>query len=105
VTVFAIRHKPSGGYLPEKKGSGMRRGFTHSEPSIAEPPRLFRKIGDARMALRSWLEGRWEPATHYDEKGYPYGTKLVITQVLDRKAEDMEIVEVEFLIVSTEQLL
>jgi hypothetical protein len=94
MTMFAIRHKPSGGYLPSKVGSGKNTGFTHTTPTIKDPPRLFRHRKDARMALRAWLEGVWYGSNQNSE----------IVPQPGRKARDMEIIEIEFLILNTEQL-
>jgi len=50
--VFAIRHKPTGGFLPE-----VGRSYTHSEPSTTRIPRLFNSKGGAKCALTWWLMG------------------------------------------------
>ena len=91
--LFAIRHKPSGGFLPV-----VRYGYTHSEPSETAIPRLFTTRGGAQRALTWWLKGitvvrmlaagfSWDgpndPEEDWDTKAMP-----------ERKAEDMEVVPV-----------
>ena len=83
---FAIRHKPSGGFLPQM-GS---YGFTRTEPSLTEAPRLFAKIGPCKQALDRWLEGEWfEGAPNEDGE-----TKIRVIRRPERRADHMEIVEV-----------
>jgi hypothetical protein len=55
---YAIRQISTGFYLPQKK---RKRGFTNDEPvdcNIGKIlPRLFSKIGPAKVALFYWLQG------------------------------------------------
>lgn len=55
---YVIRHKPSGGFLPEV---GPRMGYTGTEPIIMDKghwcPRLFGRKQDAETALTWWLKG------------------------------------------------
>lgn len=92
---YAIRHVPSGTFLPMKNG----RGQTSVEPGEG-PPRLFFTPGQARTALKWWLKGRVK-ARHtrrsyvgnydfYDD----YDDTLVTEPAPERRAKDMEIVEV-----------
>lgn len=84
---FAIRHLPSGGFLPAVRGFG----FTRTEPTKLEPPRLFAKIGPCRQALNYWLEGEHLEGLDNDE-----GVTIVKVHLRpDRSAAKMEIVEVE----------
>ena len=91
--LFAIQHKPSGGFLPE-----VHKGYTFSEPSATDIPRLFATEGGAKRALAWWLKGvttvrvsatgfSWDgpddPEEDWDTKAMP-----------ERKAEDMEVVPV-----------
>lgn len=93
---YAIRHKPTGGFLPQ--GNKKRRGgFTNDEPVLAtvRPPRLFMKPHHAADALRWWLEGRY-----YERIAPPSAPDLECSGDVElhcveqpaRKAEDMEIV-------------
>ena len=52
---FAIRHKPTSGFLP----AGRSRGYTHDMPGINIVPRLFVSKRGAQQALRCWLKGDW----------------------------------------------
>lgn len=51
---FAIRHKPSGNFLPI-----TTRNHTASEPTADCVPRLFDSKRSATSALSRWLEGIW----------------------------------------------
>lgn len=93
-TYWAIRHKPTGGYIPQLYNSSGRGG-THSEPTSdpLQPPRLFLSRVGAKLALVAWLKGKWERECRHD--GLDYWERLVVVPVPDRKAEDMEIVELK----------
>ena len=55
---YAIRHIPSGDFVPAGgKGAG---GHTKQPPSPTRPPRLFETLGAARKALTAYLKGQWE---------------------------------------------
>ena len=84
---FAILHRPSGGFLPAVRGFG----FTRTEPTKTEPPRLFAKIGPCRQALNYWLEGE-----HFEGLDNDEGVTIVkVTPRPERKLSSMEIVEIE----------
>jgi len=84
---LAIRHKPSGGFLPAVRGFG----FTQMKPSLEDPPRLFTKMGPCNQALNNWLEGEQYAGEANDD-----GVMSVrITPRPERKRADMEIVEIE----------
>lgn len=87
---LAIRHKPSGGFLPSVKGYG----FTRTEPSLEEPPRLFTKMGPCKQALSKWLEGELYEGNASDEGVLD----LRLVRRADRHAHQMEIVEVECIV-------
>ncbi|KGM36182.1 hypothetical protein [Inquilinus limosus] len=90
ITLYAIQHKPTGHFLPAS--NRKRRGYTNDKPKdpLKVPPRLFRRKGDAKNALRWWLKG----ITHvsyvgsYDDYNEDWHTK----PAPDRKAEEMEVV-------------
>lgn len=93
--MYAIRQKSTGYYLPEIK---HKKGYTWTQPSKDGIPRLFKSENAAKSALKWWLEGtlgwmnvagRWEDI------------ELVLTPMEDRKEEDMEIVMVNILQVSS----
>lgn len=87
---LAIRHKPSGGFLPSVRGYG----FTRTEPSSTDPPRLFEKPGPCRQALNRWLEGELYEGTETDDG------VLSLRHVArpDRRRTDFEIVEIELVV-------
>ena len=62
LNLFAIRHRPTGRFLPQPQGRGGR-GFTHVEPReyTGEPhtiPRLFPSRKNAHLALKEWCKGK-----------------------------------------------
>jgi len=97
---YVIRHKPSGGFLPQS--SSKRHGYTHDEPVTMESnfcPRLFLRAQDAQTALTWWLKGettgKWVGGLYLnvfgeadDDLNYDWHTQARV----DRKAEDMEVV-------------
>lgn len=87
---LAIRHKPSGGFLPAVKGYG----FTRTEPTLEQPPRLFEKPGPCRQALNRWLEGELYEGVESDDG-------LLAIRCIpkpNRSRETMEIVEIELVV-------
>lgn len=98
--VFAIRHKPSGFYLPEPEGYGGRGG------SFVKPvdcsgdgpnPRIFKHMRSAKAALNQWLRGEHHGITEGDwnewtGEYYSYTVGADIVPQLDRIRTDMEIV-------------
>lgn len=99
---WAIRHIPTGGYLPEV---GPRMGYTGTEPEPMQngafSPRLFAAKHHAGMALTWWLKGittrtyyggGWqEDADEKWETIMPVSDEYVT--YVDRRPEDFEIVE------------
>ena len=92
-TFLAIKHTPTGYFLPEYGSRKGRGGYTKDEPQDINlfPPRIFRTKAAAINALRWWLEGK-STAT-YDCFGEYDG----LTQKAQphRKAEEMKIIEVK----------
>lgn len=90
---LAIRHRPSGGLLPNVRGYG----FTRTDPSTTEPPRLFVRMASAKQALNYWLQGEHYETTDSDSD---FGTSITLNcrRRPDRRAEDMEIVEIEIVV-------
>jgi hypothetical protein len=87
--LFAIKHKPTGGFLPEHSG----RGYTWTEPSLWLVPRLFLDAGAAKRALTWWLKGTTTVARNRDYFG-EYDEVWTTEVEQHRKAEDMEVVKV-----------
>lgn len=94
--MFALRHKATGTFMPDKKGDA---GGTYVEPfqkrrNQKTTPRLFARASDAKAALRWWAEGRVH--TRYSEE---WGTEIVgSSPVPGRNAEDWEVVAVDIIV-------
>ncbi len=88
---YAIRHKPSGGFLP---GLRRRRGHTYVEPELMAKaaPRLHETEKGAKSALWYWLNGRMKQYSSWDGE---YDIDVDVKPAPERKAEDMEIVRIE----------
>lgn len=95
---FAIRHNPTGRFLPEL---GKGKGYTHHEPMAQEdaPPRMFTRHSSAANALRFWLKGKMWNSRGQDWEG-EYYEDLNIQPQPDRIPEDMEVVEITLNIAS-----
>lgn len=94
-TVYAVRHKPSGLFIPRLE-TGKRRGGSHLEPSDAREPRIFHNYRAAQSFLGNWLQGKFKYST--PEYGYsasfePPEPELQVIKQENRKKEDMEIVK------------
>lgn len=90
LTLYLIRHKPTGKYLPVTK---YNRGGSHTEPMsvLAANPRIFYSKKAAISALAAWLKGK--PATRnyfIDENAEEF---LTILPQPHRIKSKMEIVE------------
>jgi len=93
---YAIRHKPTGRFMPE-----TCKGYSYWDPlhlNGAYPPRLFVKRRSAANALTCWLSGNWSRITGTESEGWEYPSYTVVlgTQpepVLGRNRDDMEVVE------------
>lgn len=94
--LFAIRHKPSGFYLPQPNGFAGRGG-SFTEPvdcsGTTINPRLFKSKIGARNALTQWLRGKHFPQYDYDDNGCRYIIGGDPLPQPHRKKEEMEIVE------------
>ncbi len=95
IKMFAIRHNPTGFYLPE---TPRGRGYTHTTPqppSAKEPPRLLHNQTAAKLALGAWLKGVQWMRGGYDSYSGDYDESIdVAPPTVERKAEEMEIVPV-----------
>lgn len=92
LTRWAIRHKPSGNFIPNSLGK-----YTQSEPMPNCIPRLFDTRQGAVSSLNRWLEGIWRLSYYccgeYDtEWDYDWGPE---TPPNSRVKSEMEVVEVE----------
>ena len=95
MTFYAIKQRSTGAYLPstDDKGRARRRGFTYTEPSLTEPPRLFRRYSSANLALKCWLKGRWFRNDYQDLQG-EYVESININPA-DRNKDDFDVVAIE----------
>lgn len=84
--VFAVRHKPSGLFIPRLE-TGKRRGGSYLEPSTEREPRIFHSALAARAFIGAWLQGKFE--NHVDYEGEP---SLLVKKQPHRKKHEMEIV-------------
>lgn len=98
ISIYAIRHKPTGKYLPQPVGRN-RRGGSHVEPEDPDeqPPRFFTSLTTAKIVLSHWLKGKViaERGNYYNpsDGSYDYYEDFHTTPCPDRKREDMEIVK------------
>lgn len=102
ITHWAIRHKPTGFYLPQPKGR-MGRGGSFVEPTatvqglIATYPRTFVTQRGATNALSQWLRGHHHGVREYED-GYWYDAGSEVKHVASRVREDMEVVEIQLVL-------
>lgn len=105
IKFWLIRHKPTGGYLPEPTGR-MGRGGSHVEPVMhtdtATEPRLFHTERAAKIALGTWLKGKYV-AKRGSYAGGPdfieeYYEDVEIVGVPSRKREEMEIISADLVL-------
>lgn len=94
LTLYAIRHDPSGYFLPARKNG---RGYSHDEPqSHAEVmPRLFFKEIEARRALTAWLQGIFSVRAGGPDQYGGDEPWLDVEEKPGRKREEMSIVTVK----------
>jgi len=106
--VFAIRHKPTGEFMPHRMYRTRERGWSHWVPGpeadgwagangYDKNPRLFFTLQSARNALTAWLQGPWKATVETDgdwETGYydVPGTPAPTSPPAPRHRADMEIV-------------
>lgn len=104
IVKFAIRHKPSGHYLPEPTGR-MGRGGSYVEPVkpvaglLSTYPRMFLTERSAANALTQWLRGKHTMLHGWEQDGWEtpaYKVEMGVTveAVAGRVREDMEVVEI-----------
>lgn len=99
--VFAIRHKPTGAWMPHRMYRTSSRGWSHWNPGLPTDypphdtnPRIFFTLQSARNALTMWLQGAWKntqtQGTYFDppEDAGPAPYKPPV----ERKRDEMEIV-------------
>lgn len=95
LTLYAIRHDPSGHFLPARKRG---RGYSHDTPQSASEviPRLFVKKLGASRALTAWLQGvftaRFELSNDDQANVEEW---LDVDHRPERKADEMSVVPVK----------
>ena len=101
--VFAIKHKPTGKWMPTRLNK-IYGGWSYWEPTSQdrahdENRRLFFTRRSAQNALTAWLMGehRRESGTTYDWEGIrdDYDHHIIEKPKVPRLREDMEIVRLE----------
>ena len=90
--IFAVRHKPSGLFIPRLE-RGKRRGGSYLEPSNEREPRFFHNKLAARAFISNWCQGQFKTAYSQTEYGKEPYTDVV--KVPSRNKADMEIVAFE----------
>lgn len=109
--VFAIKHKPTGEYMPARMSRTSSRGWSHWVPGPApdgwggcdgydKNPRVFFTLQSARNALTAWLKGmhncsRGTTSGTWDSPPESYEVIEIAAPPVERKREDMEIVTLE----------
>lgn len=104
-TLYAIRQKSTGYYLPEPNGKAGRGG-SHTEPVPEEhyTVRLFKTKLSAKRALTSWLQGKHVSvigyqSDHWGGKTYSYQEGVEIKPQPHRVKTDMEVVSIQLTLV------
>lgn len=101
-TMYAVRHIPSGNFLPVTK-----KGYTTVEPVGIEiaAPRLHKSHRSAKMALQAWCRGKhearweyWSSEDVYSSAGGTYVEEIKIKPMRGRNPDHMEVVEITLLI-------
>jgi hypothetical protein len=91
---YAIRHKPTGLYLPRRE----TKGATHREPTVhLKKARFFHRERDARGFLTVWLKGKQTvvPCQSSHESFSYDDIRWDLEPVPSRKADEMEVVAFE----------
>lgn len=92
LTAYAIRHKPTGKFIPPIP-RGQRRGGSWVEPEDGNP-RIFFSEKSAKGFLSAWLQGIFKMHTPQFSSGWdPPEEEITVVKQPHRKKEDMEIVK------------
>lgn len=99
IQLYAVRHKPSGYYLPAPQGKGGRGGTwvtpkafiaNHGTNRHTLIPRLWATPRAANCALSLWLKGK-QSWSWVNEEGYQEYNGTIPDK--HRRAEEWEVVE------------
>lgn len=104
MNVYALRHKPTGKFMPARMSRGSARGWSHWEPTddkhvFDKSPRLFFTMKAAHNAMVQYCLGvhrrHHEPATNFWDD--PGGEDFVEIQLplIPRSRDDFEIITYE----------
>lgn len=99
--LYAIRHVPTGFFLPAAKGKGGNGGsFVEPVDPDKVSPRFFPKESNAKIALTAWLKGhhvaKWETDWGDDDvfssSVNTYVADIKVKPVQGRNRDHMEVV-------------
>lgn len=107
ITLYAVRHKPTGFYIPRPQRTDGRGGSFTEPFNFADPtsngksrrtannaqPRFFTEERAAKIFLNAWLQGRWK--CHRGGEWDDYYEETYPVKDPNRIAGDMEIVPVQ----------
>ena len=97
--VYAIKHTPTGKFMPLKFTRRGARGWSNWNPGVRDgfdtTPRIFKDHISALRALNAWLKGKWE----FKVISGPgdYDGLLQCSKQPNRKREDMKIVKFQMI--------
>lgn len=93
--VYAIKHKPTGKFMPLKMTRCGVRGWSNWNPGVRDgfdtTPRIFKDRGSASKALSAWLLG--QHTREYTQTADDDYVEVVINYQPNRKREDMEVIQ------------
>lgn len=112
ITLYAVRHKPTGFYIPRPQRSDGRGGSFTKPFNFADPnsnglssrtmknaqPRFFTEERAAKIFLNAWLQGKWVCHRLYGGYDDDWGEETYPVKDETRVAEDMEIIPVEIIL-------
>lgn len=100
-TFWAIRQKSTGLFLGFPEGK-FRRGFTHVQPTMEGPPRLFAHKWAAKSSLTWWLKGAIKAVEYQDFEGnWDYHLDILKDSKQHRDKDDFHVVEMEIICYET----
>lgn len=102
VIYYALRHKPTGKYMPARMTKAGRAGWSWWDPAsmhnsgVGPQPRLFTTPIAVKNAAAMWLKGTASAVTSTDwESGHTEVEGVAYDKVKGRKRDDLEIIEFE----------
>ena len=95
LTIYLIKSKKNGHYIPEPRGWYNNRGGSFTEPHAdQQKARVFKSMRSAKGFLTQWLRGEHHGEHDYED-GYKYCIGATVRHIATRVPEDMEIVKIE----------